>query len=127
METIVRQRQKEYYAALGLADQQGNASPFIEFMLAALQDAVEALHSDQASDQVSDQVHRLLEALLQGDKSAAELMATLSLRHAPTFRKNYLNPALENGLVERTLPDTPRNPRQRYRLTAKGRIRAQTR
>ncbi len=125
VETIVRQRQKEYYAALALADQQGDASPFIEFMLAALQDAVEGLRSDQVSDQAGDQVRRLLGTLLEGDKSAAELMAALSLRHAPTFRKNYLNPALENGLVERTLPDTPRSPAQRYRLTTKGRFRAQ--
>ena len=92
---------------------------------AALQDAVEGLKSDQVSDQASDQVHRLLGTLLEGDKRAAELMAALSLRHAPTFRKNYLNPALENGLVERTLPDTPRSPAQRYRLTTKGRFRAQ--
>ena len=126
VETIVRQRQKEYYAALGLADQQGDAFPFVEFMLAALYDTVAALQSDQANDQGSDQVHRLLEALLKGDKSAAELMEALSLRHAPTFRKNYLNPALESGLVERTLPEKPRSPAQRYRLTVKGKFRAQT-
>ncbi len=36
------------------------------------------------------------------------------------FRQNYLTPALEHGLIERTDPDSPRSPRQRYRLTAKG-------
>ena len=83
--------------------------------------AVEGLKSDQDSDQAC----LLLRVLLEGDKRAAEFMAALSLRHAPTFRKNYLNPALENRLVERTLPDTPRSPAQRYRLTTKGRFRAQ--
>jgi ATP-dependent DNA helicase RecG len=32
-----------------------------------------------------------------------------------------LNPALEAGLVEMTLPDKPRSGKQKYRLTPKGR------
>jgi len=32
-----------------------------------------------------------------------------------------LNPLLEEGLVEMTIPDKPRSSRQRYRLTDKGR------
>ena len=90
-------------------------------MLADLNDAVTDIRSDQVCDQVSDQVRRLLEALGQGEKSAAELMDNLGLRHAPTFRKNYLSPALEAALVERTRPDAPRSPLQRYRLTGAGR------
>lgn len=121
VETIVRNRQAEYYAALGRADEQGDATPFVEFMLSALGDAVAAIQSDQAGDQVSDQVRRVLELLDDGEKSAAELMAALGLRHAPTFRKNYLSPALEAALVERTRPDAPRSPLQKYALTAAGR------
>ena len=93
-------------------------------MLAAILDALQELQSDQVSDQASDQVRRLLQVLLPGKRSAAELMAALNLRHAPTLRKNYLNPALENALAERTLPDKPRSPAQRYRLTPKGRSMA---
>jgi DNA-binding PadR family transcriptional regulator len=48
-------------------------------------------------------------------------MKTLGLSHRPTFRKNYLNPALEGGWIERTQSDSPRSPTQRYRLTPKGR------
>ena len=29
----------------------------------------------------------------------------MGLSHKPAFRKNYLNPALEAGLIERTIPD----------------------
>lgn len=48
-------------------------------------------------------------------------MRALGLRHAPTFRKSYLQPALDAGLVERTQPDSPRSPTQRYRLAPLGR------
>ena len=121
VETIVRNRQAEYYDSLGRADAQGEATVFVEFMLTALGDAVADIRSDQVDDQVSDQVRRLLDVLGQGEKSATELMTELGLRHAPTFRKNYLSPALEAALVERTKPDAPRSPLQRYRLTAAGR------
>ncbi len=121
VETIVRNRQAEYYDSLGRADAQGEATVFVEFMLTALGDAVADIRSDQVGDQANDQVRRLLDVLGQGEKSATELMAELGLRHAPTFRKNYLSPALEAALVERTKPDAPRSPLQRYRLTAAGR------
>ena len=120
VETIVRNRQDAYYASLGQADAQGEATKFIEFMLQALHDTLEDPHTDQASVQVGDQVRRLLQALGQGERSAAELMQALALRHAPTFRKNYLTPALDAGVIERTQPDSPRSPTQRYRLTPAG-------
>ena len=43
-------------------------------------------------------------------------MKKLGLKHRPTFRKNCLQPALEAGLIERTLPDKPRSSLQQYRL-----------
>ncbi|WP_459938457.1 Fic family protein [Desulfonatronum parangueonense] len=44
----------------------------------------------------------------------------MNLRHRPTFRSNYLHPALENGLIELTMPKKPTSSKQRFRLTAKG-------
>lgn len=122
VETIIRNRQDAYYASLGQADSQGEATVFIEFMLQALYDTLKDMPlTDQVSVQVGDQVRRLLLALGQGEQSAAVLMQALSLRHVPSFRKTILTPALDAGLVERTQPDSPRSPTQRYRLTAKGR------
>ena len=121
VETIVRNRQDAYYASLGQADAQGEATVFIEFMLQALHDTLlEASVTDQVSVQVGDQVRRLLAILTQGEKTATELMQGLGLRHAPSFRKRYLAPALEARFVERTQPDSPRSPTQRYRLTPTG-------
>ena len=47
-------------------------------------------------------------------------MTQLHLSHRPTFRSNYLNPALAAELNERTIPDKPKSRLQKYRLTPRG-------
>ena len=128
VETVIHNRQTDYYQALAAADQAGEATPFVSFMLQALLTAIgEAALTDQVSDQVSDQVKRLLAVIKTGEElKAAELMMRLQLAHRPTFRNNYLNPALEHALIEMTDPDSPRSPAQKYRLTAKGQNRGAT-
>jgi len=110
---------------LGQADAQGESTNFIEFMLQALHDTLVAVQkttqaTDQVATQVTPQVFRLLGSLEKGEQSAGELMRTLGLKSAKNFRATSLNPALGAGLVERTQPDSPRSPTQRYRLTFSG-------
>ena len=62
---------------------------------------------------------KLLDILSENTMSAKELMDELGLSHRPTFRNNYLNPALELGVIERTIPDKPNSRNQRYRKTAR--------
>jgi hypothetical protein len=49
-----------------------------------------------------------------------QLMQALGLKNDEHFRKAYLQPALDAGLIEMTIPDKPRSSKQKYRLTAKG-------
>ena len=70
-----------------------------------LTEQVTDLVIDQVTDQVTDQVKRLLIALRGGEATAADLMARLRLTHRPTFRKNYLEPALAAGLIDMTVFD----------------------
>ena len=65
---------------------------------------------------MSDQVQRLISVMEQGEYSLAELMQLLGLTHRATFQKNYLNTAIELGLIERTIPEKPKSPKQKYRL-----------
>ena len=82
---------------------------------------VETPATEQATEQVTEQVRRLSLALQQGAKGTKELMQMLDLKHRPSFLDGYLNPALQQHLVEMTQPDSPRSPTQKYRLTDKGR------
>jgi Fic family protein len=123
VESVVHDRQAAYYKALAASGQQADVAPFAEFILQAMLEAMLSQPwTDQVSDQVSDQVGLLLGALKPGQtSSAAELMQFLGLKHRPTFRNNYLDPAMALGLIEKTQPGSPRSPAQRYRLTDKGR------
>lgn len=129
VETVIREHQESYYQALATADERADATSFVEYMLskllAAIREAVD-IHratdqvSDQVSDQVTDQVAKLIQAMGSGELSTNGLMQALGFMHRPAFRENYLNPALAGGWIERTQPDSPRSPTQRYRLTPKG-------
>ena len=74
----------------------------------------------QSPTQSGDPVTRLLSVLQTGDLSSSELRTMLKIKHRPTFRKNYLHPALAADLIILTIPDKPNSRLQKYRLTAKG-------
>jgi hypothetical protein len=105
------------YDVLEHSGTEGESTPFITFMLEMILHAIgSAIVSDQVYDQVSDQVKKLSAVLEKEWMSSNEIMQKLGLSHKPTFRKNYLNPALEAGIVEMQNPESPRSPKQKYRL-----------
>ena len=124
IEELIQSQQKEYYDALSVADKQADSAGFVELMLEIIRDSLTEVtvvgrSADQDSDQVIDQdktsTERLLSVLGDMTLSAAEIMDRLGLSHKPTFRKNYLNPALEQNLIERTIPDKPNSRNQKYK------------
>ncbi|MCF0211922.1 MAG: putative DNA binding domain-containing protein [Bacteroidales bacterium] len=52
--------------------------------------------------------------------TAQVMLAGLDDVSEKQLRRKYLNPLLEMNLIERTIPDSPRNRNQRYKLTAQG-------
>jgi ATP-dependent DNA helicase RecG len=75
----------------------------------------------QSPTQSGDPVGRLLEVLLHGEMASGKLREALGIKHRPTFRDNYLHPAIEAGFIEYTIPDKPNSRLQKYCLTDKGR------
>lgn len=76
---------------------------------------LDALTALDKTDQVTDQVKALLDCMESDELSASQIMERLNLSHRPNFRKNYLRPALDAGLIEMTIPDKPNGRNQKYR------------
>lgn len=76
-----------------------------------------------ATGQTSGPVGLLLAVAAQGEWSRKELMEKLQLKGRDNFEKLYLSPALESGLMARTIPDKPNSRLQKYRITPAGRQR----
>ena len=77
----------------------------------------------QVPDKFSTGNSRILDLIrVLGDKelSLKELLVLLSLKDRESFRKSYLDPAIQSGFVRSLYPDSPRHPRQKYLLTEKG-------
>ncbi|ERI88272.1 hypothetical protein HMPREF1981_00656 [Bacteroides pyogenes F0041] len=52
--------------------------------------------------------------------SVTEMMGKLRLINRRYFTKEYLKVAITEGLVEPIYPESPKHPKQKYRLTGKG-------
>ena len=120
VETLIKERQNEYYQALAVADKAADSTAFIEFMLGVIRDALrELIQTEQVRDQVTVQVENLMKALGNETLSATELLNRLGMKHRPSLYSNYLRPALELGLIAMTIPDKPNSSRQKYRAVEK--------
>lgn len=119
IEELIRSRQQEYYSALGKSDRQSDSSAFVEFLLGIILDTLTETtvvsNTDEKAKETNRSVQKLLDVLGDEELSAAQIMERLGLSHRPTFRKNYLNPALAQGVIEMTIPDRSNSRNQRYR------------
>ena len=129
VDELIQTRQKDYYNALEQSDRESDSSVFVELMLEIIRDTLVSMtvvgsQTDQVTDQVTDQdktpVERLLTIMGNETLPAQEMMKILGLSHRPTFRENYLHPALEQGLIEMTVPEKPNSRNQKYRCKKPG-------
>lgn len=143
VEELIQKRQSEYYKALSNATAMTDNACFVEYILEVIKETLvsftESADTDQVTDQVTDHVTdqvtakysasntklntfdklspvaKLIYVLGNDTLSLKELMERLHLSHKPTFRQNYLTPALEQHLIEMTIPDKPKSRLQKYR------------
>jgi hypothetical protein len=68
----------------------------------------------------TDQVMKLLQVMKSSENKRSDLMNELGLSHNPTFRDNYIKPAINLKYIDVTQPESPNSPIQAYKLTKKG-------
>lgn len=65
----------------------------------------------------SSQVKLLIDKMEESFYSVKELISMFGLSDVRKFRKNYIQPALADGAIERQYPSQPNHPKQKYHLT----------
>lgn len=117
LESHIHEFQEAYYDAISACHIEGNSDKFIIFMLERI-----SITLDQALRQISagssslpKTVQKLLSVMEYDEpRTAEELLSLLGLRSKASLRKNYLVPALENGLIVMKDPDHPTSRNQAY-------------
>lgn len=117
LESQIEKFQSEYYDAIAQCHNNGNSTIFIEFILKQISRILDEVIAQlgTADSSVSEYVRRML-SVMEYDVpyTASAIMEKLGLKSKETFRKNYMTPAIEQGLVEMTIPEKPQSRNQRY-------------
>ena len=100
----------------------GGSDEFIMFMLKRL-DAVlgEVLSKPVIPyENTTTQVERLMETMVfDVPYTAVQLMEAIGLKSRKSFRENYLQPAIEDDIIEMTIPGKVTSRNQRYVMKKK--------
>lgn len=117
LESQIEKFQSEYYDAISICHRNGNSNVFIEFMLEQIDGILDEVTEqlERSDSDMSEYVKKML-SVMEYDipYTAVSIMEKLGIKSRETFRKNYMNPALELGIVEMTIPDKPNSRNQRY-------------
>ncbi len=117
IESQIEKFQDEYYDAIARCHVDGASTIFIQFMLSQidriLADISVQIREDHGPH--SGYVQKLLEVMeYDVPYTSSALMEKLGLRSKEGFRRNYLRPAEDLGLIRMTIPDKPNSKNQRY-------------
>jgi len=126
-ETVIFERQREYYAALRASDKAGNSTVFIEFILTAILDTLAIQEKHQVEHKDKHQVEQLskvmvsvLKSLEATNLSRKEIFTAIGMNGDHRAYKRNIEPLLAGGYIEMTVPNKPNSKLQKYRLTDKG-------
>ena len=76
----------------------------------------------QVPHKFSQHVETLILSFNDEYMTSAEIMGAIGLKDRKSFSELYLNAALSEKAIERKYPNTPRHPRQQYRMTEQAKI-----
>lgn len=117
LESQIEKFQDDYYNAIAACHMNGNSNAFVEFMLEQIDKILDQIirQIKDSNEQTSEYVKKMLEVMeYDVPYTANAIMEKLGLKSKETFRKNYMNPALNLGYVIMTIPEKPKSRNQRY-------------
>jgi len=117
IESIIKKKQQNYYDAISKSNQEGVSTKFIEFMLDAIIETMQEtlMQSNIETSSLSTQAKRLLDVFEDGvPYTTLELMQKVNMKSRSSFKKHYLDPLLQSGMIEMTIPEKPNSRNQRY-------------
>ncbi|NLV90086.1 MAG: Fic family protein [Tenericutes bacterium] len=117
IENQIKKYQEEYYNSIAHCHINGNSNEFIEFMLKMFDEVLNEIISSTSQALTQNNVY-LVKLLGVMDNNipmtANQIMEKLNIKSKETFRANYLDPAINEGLVKMTIPDKPTSKNQMY-------------
>lgn len=101
IETLVKLKQQEYYKVLGKSDKIGSSTPFIEFMLGIIKDALEDLLKVQNITLTgNDRISKFKEIIGTQEFSRQDYLRSFKEISQATASRD-LKGAADNGLIEK--------------------------
>ncbi|MCP4458413.1 MAG: Fic family protein [Cytophagales bacterium] len=102
IESIIKERQKAYYASLSTSDKVGNATPFVLFMLTVLDDALELLlRSQKVSLTSEERIDIFLESINNVEFTRQDYLRHFKQISAATASRD-LKTAIANKKLQKT-------------------------
>lgn len=104
VETVVRARQAEYYAALSSADRESECSPFVAFMLEALERALAEALASAGSEKGAEKSSEKILTLLKANPTLAARELAQRLEMSPRGVEKQIAALREAGRLRRVGP-----------------------
>ena len=117
IESQIKKYQEEYYTAISNCHKAANSNEFIEFMLKMINEVLSELVETATTPltEKSINISKLLSVMEYGiPMTANQIMEKLEIKSKETLRTAYLDPAIEEKLVELTIPEKPTSKNQMY-------------
>lgn len=116
IESVIKDNQEEYYNAFKISTSEGKSNAFILIMLDVINQAIKDIVNDSREhyNHLNIQINKLMQVMETYPQSAQQIMDRLKMKSRVSFRKNYLLPALEAGLIGMTIPEKPTSKNQMY-------------
>ncbi|HSY62026.1 MAG TPA: Fic family protein [Cytophaga sp.] len=102
IETIIKEKQKEYYAALSKSDKLGNSTPFVTYMLGVINEALEVLLQSQNIALTSLDRMQLMRDFIGTTSFTRQDYLRKFKEISPATASRDLKAAVDEGLLKRS-------------------------